>query len=108
MSPELSTGLGPDAQAFAATALLLTALVLPVALYLLLRSRSRMSGPVAAALAIAAGWALNLAWAFVVAKDPAQEYGDVVSIAAQFGWACPTVLVFLTWLASRFVARRAT
>lgn len=82
-----------------ATALLLTALVLPVALFWLLKSRSRLSGLGAAAIAIAAGWALNLAWASVAHES--------VAIAATYGWVCPAVLVALTWLAWRFAKRRA-
>jgi hypothetical protein len=96
---------------FAATALLLTALLLPIVLFWLLRSRSRLHGLPAAAIAVAAGWALNVAWAFAsqgsTANDPSQVNGDTLSIALQFGWACPTVLVFLTWLVWRFKTRRA-
>ena len=94
-----------------ATALLLAALALPVVIFWLLRSRSRSNGWVAAAIAVAAGWALNVAWAFASqgngANDPSQSNGDTISIAMHFGWACPTVLVFLTWLVLRFKARRA-
>lgn len=89
----------------AATALLLMALVLPVVLFWLLRSRVRLRGMIAAAIAVAAGWALNVAWALVAARDAAQE-GDTVAIAAGFGWLCPSVLVLLTWLAWHFAARR--
>jgi hypothetical protein len=96
--------------AMAATALLLTALVLPVVLFWLLRSRSRFNPQVAAALAVATGWALNVAWAFAsqggAANDPSQTNEDTVSIAMRFGWACPAVLVFLTWLVWRFKTRR--
>lgn len=92
-----------------ATALLLAALALPVALFWLLRSRA-LNGWVAAAIAIATGWALNVAWAFASQGDTtndAQASGDILSIAMYLGWACPTVLVFLTWLVWRFKARRA-
>lgn len=92
---------------FAVAVLLLAALVLPVALFWLLRSRSRLNGLVAAAIAVATGWALNVAWAFVAATDPSQGSGDNVAIAAYYGWACPAVLVLLTWLAWRFKTRRA-
>ena len=96
---------------FATTALLLAALALPVVLFWLLRSRSRWNGLAAAAIAIAAGWALNVAWAFAAqgstTNDPSQVNGDTLSIAMRFGWACPTVLVFLTWLIWRFTTRRA-
>lgn len=84
---------------FAPTVLLVAGLVLPVTLFLLLSSRARLSAWVAAALAIAAGWALNFAWASAAKESTA--------IAARFGWACPTVLVLLTWLAMRFMTRRA-
>ena len=84
---------------FAATVLLLAGLALPVVLFWLLRSRSRMHGLVAAAIAVAAGWLLNLAWAFVAHES--------VAIAATFGWACPAVLVLLTWLVRYFVTRRS-
>ena len=95
----------------AITALLLTALLLPVVLFWLLRSRSRLNGLAAAAIAVATGWALNVAWAFasqgVTANAPSQASGDTLSIAMRFGWACPAVLVFLTWLVWRFKTRRA-
>ena len=95
---------------FAAIALLLAALALPVVLFWLLRSRSRLHGLASAAIAVATGWALNVAWAFAsqgsTANDPSQVNGDTVSIAMRFGWACPTVLVFLTWLVWRFKTRR--
>ena len=92
-------------------ALLLTALALPVILFWLLRSHSRLNAWIASAIAVAAGWALNVAWALAsqggTTNDPSQANGDSISIAMHFGWACPTVLVFLTWLVWRFKARRA-
>jgi hypothetical protein len=95
---------------FAATALLLTALLLPVVLFWLLRSRSGLNGLAAAAIAVATGWALNVAWAYVsqgsAANDPSPDNGDTLSIALRFGWACPAVLVFLAWLVWRFKTRR--
>ena len=95
---------------FAATALLLAGLLVPVVLFWLLRSRSRLNGLAAAAIAVATGWALNVAWAFAsqgsTGTDPSQANGDTLSIAIRFGWACPTVLVFLTWLVWRFKTRR--
>ena len=81
-----------------ATALLVTALVLPVVLFWLLSARARLNGLVAAGIAVAAGWALNFAWASVAHES--------VPIAARFGWACPAALVFLTWLVLRFMSRR--
>jgi hypothetical protein len=97
---------------FAATALLLTAVLLPVVLFWLLRSRSRWNGLAAAAIAVATGWALNVAWAYVsqgsTTNDPSPVNGDTLSIALRFGWACPTVLVFLTWLVWHFKTRRAS
>ena len=96
---------------FAATALLLLAILLPVVLFWLLRSRSRMNGLAAAAFAVATGWALNVAWAYVsqgsTTSDASPVNGDTLSLAMRFGWACPTVLVFLTWLVWRFKTRRA-
>ena len=96
---------------FATTLLLLTALLLPVVLFWRLRSRSRWNGPAAAAIAVATGWALNVAWAFAseasTTDDPSQVNGDTLSIAIRFGWVCPTVLVFLTWHVWRFQSRRA-
>jgi hypothetical protein len=103
--------IGLIVEKFATTALLFTALLLPVVLYWLLRSRSRLNGLAAAAIAVATGWALNVAWAFAsqgsTTSDPSEVNGDTLSIAMRFGWACPTVLVFLTWLVWRFKARRA-
>jgi len=93
------------------TAILLTALALPVVLFWQLRSRARLKGAAAAAIAIAAGWMLNLAWAFAVEattiRAPSQDGDDTLAIAALFGWVCPLVLVLLTWLVWRFTARRA-
>lgn len=82
-----------------ATALLITALVLPVALFWLLKSRSRLSSSGVAAIAVAVGWALNLAWASAAHES--------LVVAGIFGWVCPTVLVSLTWLVWRFAKRRA-
>ena len=96
---------------FAVTALLIAALALPVVLFWQLRSRARWSGVAAAAIAIATGWALNIAWAFATqestAKAPSQANGDNLAIAAAFGWVCPLVLILVTWLVWRFARRRA-
>lgn len=94
---------------FATTALLLTALLLPVVLFWLLRSRSQLNGLVAAVIAVATGWALNVVWAFAVQAGntgaPSPASGDTLSIAMRFGWACPTVLVVITWLVWHFKSR---
>ena len=82
-----------------ATILLITALALPVVLFWLLKSRSRLGGFIVAAIAILSGWTLNLAWAFAAHESLAR--------AGAFGWVCPTVLVLLTWLVWRFAKRRA-
>jgi hypothetical protein len=82
-----------------ATVLLLTALVLPVVLFWLLKSRSRLNALIVAGIAIAVGWALNLAWASAAHES--------LAIAGAFGWVCPAVLVLLTWLVWRFAKRRA-
>lgn len=82
-----------------ATALLLAALVLPVVLFWLLRSRARLNGLVAAVIAAAAGWALSFSWASVAHES--------IPVAARLGWVCPAVLVLLTWLVMRFMSRRA-
>jgi len=96
---------------FAVTTLLVVALAAPVALFLLLSSRLQWNVLAAAAIAVAAGWALNVAWAFASQRSPSavpsQGGGDTLSIAAHFGWACPAVLVLLTWLVLRFVVHRA-
>lgn len=93
---------------YAILALLLAALALPVVAFWLLRSRTRLHGLVAAGIAIALGWALNLAYAYAVQHTaaPTPDADDNIAIAAAFGWACPTVLVLLTWLVWRFLARR--
>src|SRR6185436_5065798 len=94
---------------FATTALLLMALLLPVVLFWLVRSRSHLNGLAAAAIAVAIGWALNVAGAFASqggnTNDPSQVNGDTLSIAMRFGWACPTVLVLITWLVWHFKTR---
>lgn len=96
--------------AFANTVLLLTALLLPVLLFLLLRSSSRNRNVLAAVVAVAASWAFNVACIVAMqalavgageAADPA-----MVPVATRFGWACPTVLVVLTWSVWHWVARR--
>ena len=81
------------------TALLLTALAAPVFLFWLLTAHSRLTDPSAAVIAVAAGWALNVAWA--AAAD------ESIAIASAFGWLCPAVLVLLTWLGRRYMKRRA-
>jgi hypothetical protein len=67
------------------TALLITALVLPVILFWLLRSRSHLNGVAAAGIAVATGWALNVAWAFAsqgsITNAPSPANGDTLSIA---------------------------
>ena len=94
----------------AAITLLLTALALPVVLFWALRSSLRWSGRAAAALAIGVGWAANLAYAFALRQFPSagasQAAGDSVAIAAGFGWVCPSILIFLSWLAWRLATRR--
>lgn len=97
-------------QSFATNAVLLIALALPVLLFLWLKTRKRLSGLRAAAIAIAAGWGLNVAYAHLVqhtatGSQIAQTEG-FVGIAALFGWACPTVLVLLTWLLGSLAAKR--
>jgi hypothetical protein len=91
------------------TALLITALLLPVIVFWLLRSRSHLNGVAAAAIAVVTGWALNVAWAFASqgssTNGPSQANGDTLSIAMRFGWACPTVLVLITWLVWHFKTR---
>ena len=86
---------------FSTTALLLTALLLPVVIFWLLRSRSQMHGLAAAGIAVATGWALNVVWAFASQAGTANVSSQVsgtLSIAMRFGWACPTILVLVTWL----------
>lgn len=94
----------------ATVALMWVALMLPVTMFLLLKLRTRMSGLLAAAVSVAAGWALNVAYAFTAqataSPDPSQSTEGYVSIAALFGWACPSVLVSLTWLVLHLATRR--
>jgi len=89
-----------------ATVLLLMALVLPVLLFWQLSSHSSISVLVAGAIAVAAGWTLNMAWASAtqeaLAAGAPQASNGNLKIAAAFGWVCPTVLVALTWLVVRF------
>ena len=75
--------------------LMLVALALPVALFLLLFSRLHLSGLLAAAIAISAGWALNVAWGYASDSQGTESY---CSIALRFGWVCPAGLVLLTWV----------
>ena len=91
-----------------ANALILTALVVPIALFWQIGAHSALSTVAVAAIAVAAGWALNVAWAFAANKTIAQDAtpgsAGNLKIALAFGWACPVVLVFLTWLVLRFAA----
>lgn len=90
----------------AVTLLLLVALVAPVALFLLLWPHWHLHVVLAAAISVLVGWALNVAWALSADKTaPAtSEDRSNVSIATRFGWACPAVLVLVTWLVRRFAA----
>jgi len=94
----------------ATTALLLTSLALPIALFSLLWSRFHLNGLVAAAIAVAIGWGLNVAWAFAAqgttTQDPSQANAGTQSIATRFGWLCPAVLVVLAWIIWHFVTHR--
>lgn len=90
------------------TLLLVAALLLPVLIFLSLWIPSHASAPVAAALAIATGWALNVAWAFASRGGapglPSSDEARTLSIAVRFGWACPAVLVLLSWGAWRLAS----
>ena len=96
--------------AFANAVLLLAALALPVLVFMLFRPRTRAATLLAAALAIALGWAFNVACvvalqALAVGEGtPADP--SMLAVATRFGWACPSVLVLLTALVWRWVARR--
>jgi hypothetical protein len=96
---------------FLVVALLLAGLTVPIVLFVVLLSRSRLHPLFAAAVAVAAGWLLNVAWAFAVqetaAKDASNAEAGTLAIALGFGWVCPTVLVFLAWLVRRFMASRS-
>lgn len=95
---------------FATTVLFLTAIALPAVLFLLFRPRSRLKRACAAIIAIALGWSFNVAC--VVATQsiagPSKIDGDILDIAIAYGWACPSVLVLLTWLAWHLATRRKT
>jgi len=87
-----------------APVLLLIAIVLPVAVFWLFLAHSQLHPLISAAISIAIGWALNIAWAMASA-DASQP--NNLSIARRFGWACPAVLALLAWLAWHFFANRA-
>ena len=89
---------------FTATGLLLTALALPVLLFWQLDSRWLLSALAAGAIAVAAGWILNVIWAYASQATATQADNRTLRIAAALGWVCPSVLVFLTWLVLRFLA----
>lgn len=95
---------------FATTVLLLTALALPVVLFLLFRPRSRLNALVAAAVAVAAGWSFNVACVFateaIAGKEPSQVNGSNLAIAVTYGWVCPLALVLVAWLAWHLATRR--
>lgn len=91
--------------------LLIIALVTPVFVFWRVRSRAGWNAWVVAGLAVATGWALNVAWAWSVhaaaAGDAVAGEEDTLRIALMFGWVCPTVLVLLTALVMRLSRRRA-
>ena len=95
---------------FAVIVLFLTALALPVMLFLLFRPRSRSSALVAVAAGVAAGWSFNVACIFateaITAQSPSQANSANLAIAVSYGWACPLFLVLVTWLAWHFATRR--
>ena len=71
-----------------ANLLLASALILPIVVFWLLRSRAPQHAVRAVVLAIAAGWVCGIGWAIAA--------GESATIAAAFGWVCPSVLVILT------------
>jgi len=92
---------------FTVTVLLLSALVLPIVLFWQLGSRWLLNPLAAGAIAVAAGWILNVIWAYSTKATTVQDSqadSRTLKIAAAFGWVCPVVLVFVTWLVLRFVA----
>jgi len=89
----------------AVNSVLLVALVLPVAVFLLLFSRTNLSALPAAAISVASGWALNVTWA--AAADP-RNTENYRPIALRFGWACPAVLVLATWAILHFFFHTST
>ncbi|KAF1714461.1 hypothetical protein [Pseudoxanthomonas wuyuanensis] len=95
---------------FAISVLWLTALALPVIVFLLFRPRSHLRCLFAAIAAVATGWSFNFAYAIaaqaITAKDVSGINGAAHAFAALFGWVLPTFLVLLTWLAWGFIARR--
>ena len=90
-------------------AVLVTALVLPVLLFWQLDAHTSFGFAAAAAIAVIAGWLLNVIWAFAALKASTQGLPQndnrMLKIAAAFGWFCPVILVALTWLALRLFAR---
>jgi hypothetical protein len=95
---------------FATTVLLLTALALPVLLFLLFRPRSHLRALVAAIVGVAAGWSFNVACVFateaIAAKGPAQADASNLAIAVTYGWVCPLILVLISWVVWHFATRR--
>jgi len=89
---------GSPMRTIATHLMLLAALVLPVASFLLLLRMDR-GALLPAVVSIAAGWALNVIWAGTADPRNGENYR---SIATRFGWACPAVLVFATWAVRHF------
>ncbi|MCG2584168.1 hypothetical protein [Massilia sp. TS11] len=81
---------------FISRALLLAAIAGPIVLFLLLMPQVHIF--IAAAVSVAIGWTLNVAWARAT-QDQSNR-----SIAVRFGWACPTLLVLVTWIIRHFTA----
>lgn len=97
-------------ETFTITILWLTALALPVIVFLVFRPHTRLYNALAALVAITAGWSFNSAYAFaaqaITAREPSGVNGAANAFAAIFGWVVPSILVLLTWLAWRLVRRR--
>lgn len=86
-------------------ALFIASLIVPIVLFWWLRTRSRVKSLIAAAITIAIGWGLNLAWASVAGNELSNGDMDTMAIATKFGWFCPTFLVAVTWVAYRIKNR---
>ena len=89
--------------------LLATALTLPVIVFLTFRPRNRLGRIAAVIVAVAAGWAFNIAAVVAVeAIRPGALGGDTnpVEVATSFGWVCPLLTALATWFVWHLITRR--
>ncbi len=87
------------------------AVLLPVVVFLVWRPRSRVARGLTALLAVACGWAFNVATivAHAAIRDVrgSVEAMENLAIALRMGWLCPLATVLVAWFFWQRIARRS-